>query len=625
MSAGLIARQLRARARLVFLIDWTLILGAFVFSFLVRFVSEDKIAGDLLRDRILVIGVLSAVILGWKRLWVIQPKYMGVFDIRSIGSVALALGFFARLNEQRLRNLEWFEGWSMPLLFMFMTLTFLGGWRLLRRIEQNRVSAKDMQGVPARRILIVGANDAGESVFRELVRQVRAVSVVGYVDEDPTLTGSTVHGLKVYGTVEEIPAIVAEAEVTEILIALPDLGPAELRRIFDICSKTRARVKLVPSFSSLVSGKPDLSTIRNIDPNDLLRRDQIGVIQEDGLSFLAGERVMITGGGGSIGSEVARQVASFSPASLILLGKGEGSIFEIEQELKHRTPVRPAAVIADVRDPISIGNAIKKYNPGVIFHAAAHKHVPLMEDSPIEAIRNNVFGTLNVLNKAVEAHVKKFILVSTDKAVKPANVMGATKRVAEMIVCARSRVSDVEFAVVRFGNVLGSRGSLVPLICKQIAGGGPVTITHAEMTRYFMTIPEAAQLILQAGSMGRNGEIFVLDMGEPVKIADLIKDIIRMHGLVPEQDIEIKTVGMRPGEKMHEELYFANEKVTASRHPKIWVADQGVEIPWNWLEDQLGQLDEICIAGNPEQARAFLLELAWAKNLPPAPMRTMNA
>jgi len=625
MSAGLIARQLRARARLVFLIDWTLILGAFVFSFLVRFVSEDKIAGDLLRDRILVIGVLSAVILGWKRLWVIQPKYMGVFDIRSIGSVALALGFFARLNEQRLRNLEWFEGWSMPLLFMFMTLTFLGGWRLLRRIEQNRVSAKDMPGVPARRILIVGANDAGESVFRELVRQVRAVSVVGYVDEDPTLTGSTVHGLKVYGTVEEIPAIVAEAEVTEILIALPDLGPAELRRIFDICSKTRARVKLVPSFSSLVSGKPDLSTIRNIDPNDLLRRDQIGVIQEDGLSFLAGERVMITGGGGSIGSEVARQVASFSPASLILLGKGEGSIFEIEQELKHRTPVRPAAVIADVRDPISIGNAIKKYNPGVIFHAAAHKHVPLMEDSPIEAIRNNVFGTLNVLNKAVEAHVKKFILVSTDKAVKPANVMGATKRVAEMIVCARSRVSDVEFAVVRFGNVLGSRGSLVPLICKQIAGGGPVTITHAEMTRYFMTIPEAAQLILQAGSMGRNGEIFVLDMGEPVKIADLIKDIIRMHGLVPEQDIEIKTVGMRPGEKMHEELYFANEKVTASRHPKIWVADQGVEIPWTWLEDQLGKLDEICIAGNPEQARAFLLELAWAKNLPPAPMRTMNA
>jgi len=264
---------------------------------------------------------------------------------------------------------------------------------------------------------------------------------------------------------------------------------------------------------------------------------------------------------------------------------------------------------------------MKKHLPGVVFHAAAHKHVPLMEESPIEAIRNNVFGTLNVLNQASENGVKKFILVSTDKAVKPANVMGATKRVAEMIVCARSKVSDMEFAVVRFGNVLGSRGSLVPLISKQIARGGPVTLTHPEMTRYFMTIPEAAQLILQAGSMGRNGEIFVLDMGQPVKIADLINDIIRMHGLVRGQDIDVKETGMRPGEKLHEELYFANEKVSPSTHPKIFVADQHADVPWDWLQTQLANLDQLCNAGDPESARTALMELAWLRNLPPAPLR----
>jgi FlaA1/EpsC-like NDP-sugar epimerase len=333
--------------------------------------------------------------------------------------------------------------------------------------------------------------------------------------------------------------------------------------------------------------------------------------------YLNGERVLITGGGGSIGSELARQVSSMSPASLILLGKGENSIFEIDQELRHSNVFQPMPVICDIRDRQGLDLVFKAHKPTVVFHAAAHKHVPLMEAVPIEAVRNNVFGTLHLAEEAIRNGVQKFILVSTDKAVNPSNVMGATKRVAEMIVSAMTSRSETSFSAVRFGNVLGSRGSLIPILKKQIMSGGPVTLTHPEMTRFFMTIPEAVQLIVQAGAMGEKGEIFILDMGDPVSIVGLAKDMIRLHGLVPGQDIELKFTGIRPGEKLREELAHAAEDLLPSGYEKISMVKSQKPVDWNWLKPQLDELDRLCNTGDEQAVRAFLMELAWGKTMPP--------
>ncbi|MCG9894351.1 MAG: polysaccharide biosynthesis protein, partial [Fimbriimonadaceae bacterium] len=493
----------------------------------------------------------------------------------------------------------------------------LGGWRLGARLLSDR-SGAGASSQPTRRVLIIGASHEGEAVCRELNRLAEgAIKIVGYVDDRDENQNTTVQGLTVLGRITDIPKIAEKHRVNEILISTPDLAPSELRRIFDICSGTRSRIRMVPSFRAIVGGSDRLlSRMRSLDVRDLLRRDSIKGDESISMDYIHGERVLITGGGGSIGSELARQVAKLSPASLVLMGKGEGSIFEIDQEIRRTTPLRPSAVITDVRDKAAIATAMAKEVPTVVFHAAAHKHVPLMEAVPIEAIMNNVFGTLNMVEASITARVKKFILVSTDKAVKPANVMGATKRVAEMIVASKSAVSDTEFAIVRFGNVLNSRGSLVPLIQKQIEAGGPVTVTHPDMTRFFMTIPEASELILNAGALGGRGEIFVLDMGAPVKIEELVKDVIRLHGLVPGQDIEVVYSGIRPGEKIHEELYFANENVSRSRHPKIHVADQSIAYPWAWLSTQLDELRSLCLAGDVEGARSALMELAWGKNAP---------
>lgn len=608
----------------VFFFDLILVLIAYVLTYTIRF-GPDEFVSIFNETRLPVTILYTLPILLWRRLWKIQPRYMSIYDITSIIWAAGLLAMACRAQEQfATQKIAWHDGWAMPLLFGFLSGTLLGGWRVLRRVKLAKAQDLNVNRGQKRRVLILGASDQGEAVFRELARHPLTAEVIGFADDNSELQGLNIHSAPVLGKFADIPDIVAATEANEILIATNDQSPKELRRIFDLCDGVPARLKLVPPFSSLVSGVGSpVPQARSLDVTDLLRRDQMGIYEEDALKFLAGERVMVTGGGGSIGSEVARQVVKFSPASLILVGKGEGSIFEIDQEIRQKTPFRPVPVIADIRDRDAVLASMKKHSPGVVFHGAAHKHVPLMEESPIEAIRNNIFGTLNVLESAIESQARKFILVSTDKAVKPANVMGATKRVAEMIVASKSEVCDVELAIVRFGNVLGSRGSLVPLICKQIAAGGPVTITHPDMTRYFMTIPEAAQLILQAGAMGSQGEIFVLDMGEAVKILDLIRDIIRMHGLVPGQDVEIKTVGMRPGEKMHEELYFSSESVSSSRHPRIFVAKPEASIPWEWMSDQLANLKSLCDEGNADGARAALMELSWAKNLPPSSMRSV--
>lgn len=562
--------------------------------------------------------VAALGILYWRKVYAVNPRFIGIYDFLNISFVGLLLGIASRLNEFRIApTVSLAENWVAPILLCFFSTALLSGLRIFKRVTALRqiyASGKSH----GKRVLIIGEGDAAETVFRELIKIGDGdYTVVGFVAVVSKAQGMSIHGVPVLGGTEDIPDIVERYSVEEILIALPEVKPSVLRAIFKICTKTEAKIRNLPSISALVDGSQrSPHFLKEIDVQDLLRRDSIQTDLSAGEAYVNGERVLITGGGGSIGSELARQVAGFSPASLTLLGKGEGSIFEIEQELKNAGGLVPQPVVCDVRDRQALGAIFNTHYPSVIFHAAAHKHVPLMESNPIEAIRNNVFGTLNVADAALKSGAKKFILVSTDKAVNPSNVMGATKRVAEMIVASLAKQGETEFSIVRFGNVLGSRGSLVPILKKQIAKGGPVTVTHPDMTRFFMTIPEAAELIIQAGALGHNGEIFVLDMGEPIKITDLVKDMIRMHGLVPGSDIEIKYIGIRPGEKIHEELYFDKEQVKWSGHEKIHLVANPTPITWEWLKVQMEELQKICDSGDAAAARTFLMELAWAKNLP---------
>ncbi|MFW5697832.1 MAG: polysaccharide biosynthesis protein [Fimbriimonadaceae bacterium] len=555
----------------------------------------------------------------WRKLYRINSRYVSVVDLLNVGYVALATSATACLAEIGFGRGD-FErlGWAFPVLFGLQILVFLAAWRVAHRTWGLRKALSTAKvGVGPRRTLVVGTGDAAETVLRELSRRAGPFHVIGLLDDDDENRGTTIHGVPVLGTIDTLPQVARYYSVDDILIALPEAAGEEMRRVFSLCAQIRARVRTLPSFDTVMqSGGTLINQIRELEPEDLLKRDSVATDLQKTAEYVSGQRVLVTGGGGSIGSELVRQVGSLAPSSLVILGKGEGSIFEIDQEMRRGKTFLPTSVVADVRDRQGMRRVCETYLPGVVFHAAAHKHVPLMESVPIEAIRNNVFGTLVAAEESVRAGVDKFILVSTDKAVNPQNVMGATKRVAEMVVGALAGRSDTHFGIVRFGNVLGSRGSLVPLLRKQIEAGGPVTITHPDMTRFFMTIPEAAQLIIQAGAMADKGEIFILDMGEPVKIVDLAMDMIRMHGLVPGQDIEIKYTGVRPGEKIQEELASKSEQLLASRIDKIRMVANPPSLDWDALKPLLEQLREICDSGKEEEARQFLMELAWGKATP---------
>jgi FlaA1/EpsC-like NDP-sugar epimerase len=572
-----------------------------------------------------VIGVLALPVnlvgfamIWWRGLFRINSRYVGVLDLLNIFYVATAIGLTVRVAESLFSRSEFGQiGWALPVLVGFHIVLLLSAWRMSHRTLGVRRSMPGGNMGGPRRTLVIGTGDAAEAVLRELTRRQGPFNVIGLLDDDAENRGTTIHGVPVLGKMEALPEVARRFNVEDILIALPRAAGEEMRRIFALCSKTRARVRTLPSFDTLMDGEGRLlNLIRELQPEDLLKRDSVASDLQKTAEYVSGQRVLVTGGGGSIGSELVRQVGSLAPSSLVILGKGEGSIFEIDQEMRRGKTFLPTSVVADVRDRQGMRRVCETYLPGVVFHAAAHKHVPLMEAVPIEAIRNNVFGTLVAAEEAVRAGVDKFILVSTDKAVNPQNVMGATKRVAEMVVGALAGRSDTHFGIVRFGNVLGSRGSLVPLLRKQIESGGPITITHPDMTRFFMTIPEAAQLIIQAGAMADKGEIFILDMGEPVKIVDLATDMIRMHGLVPGQDIEIKYTGVRPGEKIQEELASETEQLLASRIDKIRMVANPPVLDWDALKPLLEQLREICDSGKEEEARQFLMELAWGKATP---------
>ena len=462
----------------------------------------------------------------------------------------------------------------MPLSTLFsyamLSVAIIATPRLIIRMSEltNRRRARS---VADRRVLIVGAGSAGHMVARELATHpTLELSPVGFVDDDIDIHGLHLENLPVLGSLEEIPRIVESHRIDEIIIAIPGGTGTLVRKIIGLALAAGVKARTIPVLGEILSGKVNIAELRTIDIHDLLRREPIQTDLGTVATLAAGGTVLVTGAGGSIGKELCRQLAALGPERIILVGRGENSIFDIHNELRATHPdVVLVPVIADVRDPLRIGQVFERYRPRSVFHAAAHKHVPLMEDHPAEAVTNNVMGTRNVVEAAVVTGVQYFVNVSTDKAVRPTNVMGASKRVAEHIVMQASMNASGSYVSVRFGNVLGSRGSVVPTFVRQIKAGGPVTITHPEMRRFFMTISEAVQLMLQAGAMGQNGDLFMLDMGAPVKVVDLAADLIRLSGLEVGTDIEIKFIGSRPGEKLYEEMFWGDEVAEPTEHAKV--------------------------------------------------------
>ena len=479
---------------------------------------------------------------------------------------------------------------SVIILTWVLTICAVGASRLAYKVNLDLVT--ESQG-DRKKLLIVGAGDAGAMLVRELEQKMTAsICIVGFVDDDVKKLKGRLAGFPILGTISEIPKVVQEHKIDKIVIAIPSADGDTIRHIAMQCRKTGAKVRIMPGIYEMMTDEVGMGEMREIRLEDLLRRDPIHLDFAKITNYIAGKTVLITGAGGSIGSEISRQISRVGAKEIILLGRGENSIYEIHQELKRKFPEQTYhTVIANITDKDRMERIFKRFQPEVVFHAAAHKHVPLMEIQPEEAIKNNVFGTRNVAELADENHAEIFVLISTDKAVNPTSVMGATKRTAELVLQEINQHSKTKFVTVRFGNVLGSRGSVVPLFEKQIAAGGPVTVTHKEMTRFFMTIPEAVQLVLQAGSQAEGGEVFLFDMGKPVKIKDMAEDLIRLHGLIPGEDIQIIYTGLRPGEKLYEELLTNEEGTTSTKHKKIFRA-QIQPLDESDLEQSLKTLQE---------------------------------
>ncbi|GAB5521798.1 MAG: nucleoside-diphosphate sugar epimerase/dehydratase [Rhodothermales bacterium] len=501
---------------------------------------------------------------------------LGVRDLIAVAgavvgiSVLLAvLGFVFTVQTPR----------SIYILEPIIALLGMGGARLAVRLffeEFSRLPIVSPADTTTKSVLIVGAGEAGTMIAREMTRHPRTGRMpIGFVDDDAQKQQERYEGLKVFGGIESIPEVLDSRKVDEVLIAMPSARGDTIRRVVDLARNRKVEHRIIPGIYELLNGEVSISQIREVNVEDLLRRDPIRLETAQIAHYLKNQVVLVTGAGGSIGSEIVRQVARFSPQRIVLVERSEGAMYTLDMELRRtQLELQWATVIADVCDANAMRCVIEQYHPDVVFHAAAYKHVPLMEMQPWRAILNNAVGTATMVDAALAGGVQRFVNVSTDKAVNPTSIMGASKRIAEMAVvgaAARAR-ADQAFVSVRFGNVLGSNGSVIPLFKDQIRRGGPVTVTHPDMTRYFMTIPEASQLVLQAGAQAENGNVYVLDMGEPVCILDLARDLISLSGLEPGEDIEITISGMRPGEKLYEELLTAEEGTTTSSHEKIFVA-----------------------------------------------------
>jgi len=507
-------------------------------------------------------------------------RYASTTDLRRIFLAVMLSAAAIPLLFLMLR-LDWVIPRSVLVINPLLLILMMGGSRFVYRLwkEQGLYGDFKLHGEP---VLVLGAGDAAASLAKDLVKN-SDWRLVGFLDDDTDTHGRTLNGVRVLGALDSLPEWADRLGVSQVIIAMPSSSHQQRKRAVQLCNQARLKALTVPSFDDLMSGKVAVSQLRAIELDDLLGRDPV-VLDDAGLhALLGGKAVMVTGAGGSIGAEMCRQIARFAPARLVLFEASEFALYTIEQELKQTFPaLNFVCLVGDVRDAARVDEVMQQHQPSVLFHAAAYKHVPLMEQhNAWQAIRNNVLGTWTVARAAQQHGVNKFVMISTDKAVNPANVMGASKRLAEMVCQALQPSGDTRFVMVRFGNVLGSTGSVIPKFRAQIAQGGPVTATHPEITRYFMSIPEAAQLVLQAGLMGQGGEIFVLDMGEPVKITDLAKDLIRLSGFT-EDEIKIEFIGLRPGEKLYEELLADSEHTLPTPHPKLRIA-QARQADAAWL------------------------------------------
>lgn len=560
------------RERLVLMFFDVLIINLTIWlSFMIRFEGRIPVSyrNQWLYFAVLInpIRITSFYLFGlYNSLWGYSSLPEMIQIIKAVAASSLLIGFVDQVILTPTIPL------SIHYISLMINILLIGGSRFAIRLRQEILSSIDNRKKKGRRVLVIGAGQAGALIIREMQQQPTPYLPVAILDDNYRKLRHYLHGVPVVGKIAALPNAVKEYDIDEILVAIPSAPKERLREIVAIAQESGLPVRIIPGLLVASNERITLDKVREVQIEDLLGRKPVKLQLEEIAGYLKGERVLVTGAGGSIGSELCRQVARFEPESLLLLGRGENSIYEIDRELKESFPsLHKTPIIADIRDRARLEQIFREYQPTVVFHAAAHKHVPLMENAPDEAVKNNVFGTKNVGELADAYGVKRFVMISTDKAVNPTSVMGATKRVAEMIIQLLAKKSKTKFCAVRFGNVLGSRGSVVPLFKHQIAKGGPITVTHPEMVRFFMTIPEAVSLVIQAGAMGENGELFILDMGEPVKIVDLARDLIRLSGLVPEKDIQIEFSGVRPGEKLYEEILTAEEGANTTRHERIHV------------------------------------------------------
>mgnify|MGYP000881157432 FL=1 len=577
----------RLKILLLFIVDSLLVVGSVFLGF--RLVTEGLIRNI---HGLTITAILSLVAyyvfsyffnLYWRD-W----EYASVYEVITVVKCVSATVIVSTIS-----GLAFFDTkvtWQFLIVCWLLLVISIGGARLSMRVFREFFADSTVMG-NAKPTLIVGAGAAGTLLVRQmLMHPAMRMDPIAFVDDDPDKLRKDIYGVRILGAIKDIERIVDTMGITKVVIAMPSLPNKKLNEVYDVARKTGAECVILPNIDDVMSGNLHVQQLRNVEIEDLLGREPVQLDQTMIEKQLRGKKILVTGAGGSIGSEICRQVAKFKPKEIVILGHGENSIYQLNMELvgKYSQHFTITPVIADVQDRKRIFEVMDKYKPDVVYHAAAHKHVPLMELNPREAVKNNILGTRNVAEAASHARVKAFVMVSTDKAVNPPNIMGATKRLCEMIVQDMATRSEyTKFVAVRFGNVLGSRGSVIPLFKKQIAEGGPITVTHPDIVRYFMTIPEAAQLVIQAGSLARGGEIFVLDMGQPVKIVDLAKNLIRLSGY-DEGDIEIKFTGLRPGEKMYEELLNEGEVNPKQVFPKIHIgiADNSkINRVYNFIEN----------------------------------------
>ena len=604
-----------------FFIDVSVLMVAFLLAMLVRF--DWNVPSDFFRQLVLVLpyAVLLqyAFLMGfgvtrfsWRYISLRDTVYIFA-AIASATTVLLALRLLSPAFVDRFPSAR-YGIVPIGVILGDFVLAFIGltGVRAGRRLIAEWAASKShgLAQKPQRPTLLVGAGQGGVLVAQEIARRPDlGIRPVAFVDDDPVKQGAVIHGIKVVGTTAHLQHLTQRYGAEQALITISNAPGTALRRILESCKAAGLKAKIVPGTYEIVGGRVNLSRIRDVAIEDLLRREQVRLNTEAVSDVVRGQPVMVTGAGGSIGSELCRQVSAYRPSELVLAERSENALFEIHCELRNRLPeldITPC--VADVTDVPRITQVFRDHRPTVVFHAAAHKHVPMMEWNPVEAVKNNALGTQIVADVADRFGVERFVMISTDKAVNPASIMGASKRAAELYIQALSSASATHFATVRFGNVLGSAGSVIPIFRRQIREGGPITVTHPDMTRYFMTIPEAVQLVIQAAALSRGGETFILDMGQPVRILDLAHDLIRLSGLEPDHDIEVRFTGVRPGEKLFEELSTTHESVGRTAHPKIFTGSYDApHLPG--LRAQFETLDELCKTSNMSRIRRALSKI----------------